>query len=80
MVEHDYGTAGYLVNHPDTNVFKNRQSSLYSTNVKGISVSPFQQVRSDRYIRRLRRKIEDDPNSPTKLLTEIGFGYKWAGK
>ena len=29
------------------------------------------------YIRRLRRKIEDDPNSPTKLLTEIGFGYKW---
>ncbi len=32
------------------------------------------------YIRRLRRKIEDDPNSPTKLLTEIGFGYKWAGK
>ena len=20
MVEHDYGTAGYLVNHPDTNV------------------------------------------------------------
>ena len=32
------------------------------------------------YIRRLRRKIEDDPNSPTKLLTEIGFGYKWAGE
>ena len=32
------------------------------------------------YIRRLRRKIEDDPNSPTKLLTEIGFGYKWAGQ
>ena len=32
------------------------------------------------YIRRLRRKIEDDPNVPTKLLTEIGFGYKWAGE
>ena len=32
------------------------------------------------YIRRLRRKIEDDPNSPTKLLTEIGFGYKWVGE
>lgn len=32
------------------------------------------------YIRRLRRKIEDDPDSPTKLLTEIGFGYKWVGE
>ncbi len=32
------------------------------------------------YIRRLRRKIEDNPNSPKKLLTEIGFGYKWASK
>lgn len=29
------------------------------------------------YIRRLRRKIEDAPNSPAKLLTEIGFGYRW---
>lgn len=27
------------------------------------------------YIRRLRRKIKDDSNVPTKLLTEIGFGY-----
>lgn len=30
------------------------------------------------YIRRLRRKIEDNPDSPAKLLTEIGFGYRWA--
>lgn len=29
------------------------------------------------YIRRLRNKIEDDPNSPKYLLTERGFGYKW---
>ena len=29
------------------------------------------------YIRRLRRKIEDDPGSPTMLLTEIGGGYQW---
>lgn len=29
------------------------------------------------YIRRLRVKIEDDPNMPKKLVTERGFGYKW---
>ena len=29
------------------------------------------------YIRRLRRKIEDNPGSPTMLLTEIGVGYHW---
>lgn len=30
------------------------------------------------YIRRLRKKIEDTPDSPARLLTEIGVGYKWA--
>lgn len=29
------------------------------------------------YIRRLRNKIEEDPNTPKYLLTERGFGYKW---
>lgn len=29
------------------------------------------------YIRRLRVKIEDDPNTPRILVTERGFGYKW---
>lgn len=29
------------------------------------------------YIRRLRNKIEDNPNAPKYLLTERGFGYKW---
>ena len=29
------------------------------------------------YIRRLRRKIEDNPDLPVKLLTERGVGYKW---
>ena len=30
------------------------------------------------YIRRLRNKIEENPNAPKYLLTERGFGYKWA--
>lgn len=29
------------------------------------------------YIRRLRKKIEDNPDIPVKLLTERGLGYKW---
>lgn len=29
------------------------------------------------YIRRLRTKIEDDPGSPTRLLTVRGMGYRW---
>lgn len=29
------------------------------------------------YIRRLRNKIEDTPNTPRYLLTERGVGYKW---
>lgn len=29
------------------------------------------------YIRRLRNKIEDDPEYPQMLLTVRGIGYKW---
>lgn len=29
------------------------------------------------YIRRLRMKVEKDPNHPKKLLTVRGMGYKW---
>ena len=32
------------------------------------------------YIRRLRNKIEDTPNTPEYLLTERGIGYKWVVK
>ena len=28
-------------------------------------------------IRRLRMKIEDNPSSPTRLVTIWGLGYKW---
>lgn len=31
------------------------------------------------YIRRLRAKMEDDPNHPQRILTVRGMGYKWNG-
>lgn len=30
------------------------------------------------YIRRLRVKVEDDPEHPTRIITVRGLGYKWA--
>jgi two-component system KDP operon response regulator KdpE len=30
------------------------------------------------YIWRLRRKLEKDPDSPSRILTERGFGYRFA--
>nr|WP_217936774.1 response regulator transcription factor [Enterocloster clostridioformis] len=32
------------------------------------------------YIRRLRSKVEENPNMPEHLVTERGFGYKWIVK
>ena len=31
------------------------------------------------YIRRLRRKLEDDPEQPRRILTERGLGYRFEG-
>ncbi|MDD2859078.1 MAG: helix-turn-helix domain-containing protein, partial [Candidatus Nanopelagicales bacterium] len=29
------------------------------------------------HVRRLREKVEDDPSSPTRLVTVWGLGYRW---
>jgi two-component system, OmpR family, KDP operon response regulator KdpE len=29
------------------------------------------------YVRRLRRKLEDDPEQPQHILTERGLGYRF---
>jgi len=32
------------------------------------------------FVRKLRQKIEPEPNSPRILLTELGVGYRLAGE
>jgi two-component system KDP operon response regulator KdpE len=32
------------------------------------------------FIAQLRKKIEDDPNRPTMIVTESGVGYRFIGK
>jgi len=34
----------------------------------------------DVHVRRLRRKVEDDPSSPRLVLTVRGVGYRLAGR
>ena len=60
--------------------FKNANAALSRTNI-------LKQVWGDNYygdekivdvnIRRLRMKVEDNPSSPTRLVTIWGLGYKW---
>ncbi len=60
--------------------FKNPNAALSRTNI-------LKQVWGDNYygdekivdvnIRRLRMKVEDNPSSPTRLVTIWGLGYKW---
>lgn len=60
--------------------FKNPNAALSRTNI-------LKQVWGENYygdekivdvnIRRLRMKVEDNPSSPTRLVTIWGLGYKW---
>lgn len=60
--------------------FKNSNAALSRTNI-------LKQVWGENYygdekivdvnIRRLRMKVEDNPSSPTRLVTIWGLGYKW---
>lgn len=60
--------------------FKNPNAALSRTNI-------LKQVWGENYygdekivdvnIRRLRMKVEDNPSSPTRLVTICGLGYKW---
>ena len=32
------------------------------------------------YIKRLREKLEDNPQDPRRIITVRGLGYKWEGQ
>ncbi len=62
----------YFFNNPDialdrTDILNKVWGSNYYGEEKIVDVN----------IRRLRKKIEDDPSNPKKLITVWGMGYKW---
>ena len=65
----------YFFNNPDTalgrtDILNKVWGSNYFGEEKIVDVN----------IRRLRKKIEDDPSEPTRLVTVWGMGYKWNSK
>ena len=65
----------YFFNNPDialgrTDILNRVWGSNYFGEEKIVDVN----------IRRLRKKIEDDPSEPTRLVTVWGMGYKWNSK
>ena len=62
----------YFFNNPDvaldrTDILNKVWGSNYFGEEKIVDVN----------IRRLRKKVEDDPSEPTRLVTVWGMGYKW---
>ena len=71
LTAREFDLLRYLVTHPD--VVLSREDLLRE--VWGWSFGDDSTVTV--HVRRLREKIEDDPGSPTRLVTVWGVGYRW---
>lgn len=72
LTQVEYQIMEYFLNNPNTALARNQilhriWGEKYDGDVKIVDVN----------IRRLRMKIEDNPSSPTYIMTIWGFGYKW---
>ena len=72
LTQVEFQMVEYFFNHPDTVIDRNDiLSKVWGTNYFG------EEKIVDVNVRRLRKKLEDDPSNPKYLLTVWGQGYKW---
>ena len=70
----EYGLLEAMVTHPGK-LLTHRW--LMERAAGGVSGGASQYVRV--YVAQLRRKLEDEPSRPRRIVTEPGLGYRWAG-
>lgn len=73
LTQVEFQMVEYFFNHPDTVIDRiDILSKVWGTNYFG------EEKIVDVNVRRLRKKLEDDPSNPKYLLTVWGQGYKWS--
>lgn len=68
----EYKLLNYFIDHPNRILTK----EMITSNVWGESFDGFDNTISV-HIRRIRKKIEDDPSAPVWIQTVIGMGYRF---
>lgn len=72
LTQVEFQMVEYFFRNPDTPIDRTDiLTRVWGTNYFG------EEKIVDVNIRRLRKKIEDDPSEPTRLITVWGMGYKW---
>ncbi len=72
LTQVEFQMVEYFFRNPDTPIDRTDiLNRVWGTNYFG------EEKIVDVNIRRLRKKIEDDPSEPTRLVTVWGMGYKW---
>lgn len=73
LTQVEFQMVEYFFNNPDTALDRTDiLNKVWGTNYFG------EEKIVDVNIRRLRKKVEDDPSNPKHLITVWGMGYKWS--